>query len=171
MQMVKKGLLAALAVWFLVIVLMPKTAFYYKVEAWLARQDIVLNETKINEGLFSLELEGVTVYVKGIPIANIQTLKFCTLFLYSSLTVEGLLLDDSLKAMAPQDVNEAYIRQFIGLPFNLFITADGSFGQAEGSVDISARKMHLDFNDSAHVQMLRPPVKKGEKGWYYETSF
>jgi len=57
MQMVKKILLVVAIVWFTVLAFMPKLELYYTAEEALAKQDIVLNEEKISESLFGLNLE------------------------------------------------------------------------------------------------------------------
>jgi hypothetical protein len=51
------------------------------------------------------------------------------------------------------------------------VDAQGSFGGMTGAIDLNARKIHLDFNESKHIEMLKPQLKKSEKGWTYETSF
>ena len=90
MQMVKKSALIFLMLWFSILLFMPKAELYYTIEQSLAKQDIKLNEKSIEEGLFSLTLKDVTVYVKGIALANIEELDFFTLLFYSSLEVTNL---------------------------------------------------------------------------------
>ncbi len=79
MQMVKKSFIVLMVAWLGILVLMPKQELYYKLEEELAKQDIKLNEAKINEGLFSLTLNQVNVYFKGINVATIEEVNLCTL--------------------------------------------------------------------------------------------
>ena len=171
MQMVKKSFIVFIVIWFAILVLMPKQEFYYKLEEELAKHELILNEGKVNEGFFSLNLEQVTVYFKGIPVATIEKVNLCTLLFYSGIELQALHVDDSLKAMVPQVTQKALIRHSILSPLELFVDASGSFGAMAGTIDLSERKVRLDFNESKNIQMLKPQLKKGEKGWVYETSF
>jgi hypothetical protein len=51
------------------------------------------------------------------------------------------------------------------------VDAEGSFGGMTGTIDLNARTVHLDFNESKQIEMLKPQLKQSEKGWFYETSF
>ncbi len=171
MQMVKKSGIALLVAWFTILVLMPKQEFYYKLEEALAKYELELNEEKIDEGFFSLNLHQVTVYFKGIPVATIEEMDLCTLLFYSSLELKGLHVDDSLKRMVPQETQKALLSHTILSPLKVSVDAQGSFGGMTGTIDLHARKVHLDFNESKNIEMLKPQLKKAEKGWIYETSF
>ncbi|MBT8344238.1 MAG: hypothetical protein KJO45_05920 [Sulfurovum sp.] len=171
MQMVKKSFIVLLVTWFAILVLMPKQEFYYKLEEELAKHEIKLNEKKMNEGFFSLNLEQVTVYFKGIPVATIEEVNLCTLLFYSSLEAEAILIDDSLKTMVPQKTDKVVIIHSILSPLALFVDASGSFGGMTGAIELNARTLRLDFNESKNIEMLKPQLKKDEKGWHYETSF
>ncbi|GIT98918.1 hypothetical protein [Sulfurovum sp. TSL1] len=171
MQMVKKSGIVLIVAWFAILVLMPKQEFYYKLEEALSEQEIELNEEKIEEGLFSLNLHQVTVYFKGIPVATIEEMDLCTLLFYSSLELQGLHVDDSLKRMVPQETQKALLSHSILSPLKVSVDAEGSFGGMTGEIDLNARTVHLDFNESKDIEMLKPQLKKSEKGWFYETSF
>ncbi len=171
MQMVKKGVLVLLVTWLAIVILMPKQEIYYKLEEVLNGYEIRLNEEKKSEGLFSLNLKGVTVYVKGINVATINEVNLFTLLFYSSVELRSLLVDDSLKTMIPQETTSAVLRHSILSPLDVSVGAHGSFGALTGNIDLNERTVHLDFNESKNIQMLKPSLKKSEKGWVYETSF
>ena len=171
MQMVKKSLIVLMVAWFAILLFMPKQELYFKIEEELAKHEIELNEKKIHEGLFSLTLEEITVYFKGINVATIQEVDFCTLLFYSSIELQRLHVDDSLKSMVPQETKEALLSHSILAPLEVSVEASGSFGEMEGTIDLSARTVRLDFNESKNIEMLKPQLKKDEKGWVYETSF
>ena len=171
MQMVKKIFIAGVLVWLALIVLMPKLELYYKLEEVLEKQSIVLNEQKKDEGLFSLTLNQVDVYVKGIKLATIEKVDFFTLLFYSRVKCYNIVLDESLKAMAPTMFSEAIVSHGIWAPLKLKLEAEGAFGRLDGDVDIKKQYLRVDFNDSKGIEMLKPTMKKDEKGWYYETSF
>lgn len=171
MQMVKNTIGVLLLIWFVIIFFMPKEEIYFSLEQELAKNDIKLNEESRSEGVFSLSLENVTVYVKGIPLATIEELDIFTLLFYTSIHFETLMIDESLKTMTPTEIESLLISQTIWAPLDLTIKAEGPFGEARGSADLSARTLHIDFNDTKALGMLQSKLKQGEKGWYYETSF
>lgn len=171
MQMVKKSFIVLIISWLSIVVLMPKQELYYKLEEALAKQEIKLNEEKINEGFFSLTLKQVTVYYKGIPVAIIEEANLYTLLFYSSMELHSLHMDDSLKTMVPQETKKALLSHSIFSPLEVSVNANGSFGSTSGKIDLDERKVHLDFNESKNIEMLKPQLKQDEKGWAYETSF
>ena len=171
MQMVKKIFIALFITWFALLIFMPKQEIYYALEKELAKQEIEINEKSIEEGVFSLTLNQVSVYVKGIKIATIEELTFFTLLFYTKVELDTLLLDDALKAMAPQQTDKAILSHAILSPFDASVHAEGSFGVIDGSVDLKERKLHINFTETKEIDMIKSQLKKDEKGWYYETSF
>lgn len=171
MSMVKQIVLFFLAIWLALVILMPKREFYYKLEEVLSTQGIVLNEEKIEEGFFGITLKNVSVYVKGIYVASIEEVSLFTLFIYSRMEVNDLLVDDSLKTMIPQKTQNAVVNYSVFTPLSVSVEALGSFGSMSGDIALNERKVYLDFNESKNIDMLKPYLKKGEKGWVYETSF
>ncbi len=171
MSMVKYILTLCVVIWLALVILMPKQELYYKLEEVLLTQEIALNEKEIEENLFGLSLKNVSVYVKGINVANIEEVTLFTVLFYSCAKVKGLQMDDSLKTMVPQETEKAVLRHSVMAPFFVSVEAEGSFGSMAGEIDLNERKVHLDFNESKKLEMLNPQLKKGEKGWVYETSF
>ena len=171
MSMVKTILTLCVVIWLALVILMPKQELYYKLEEVLLTQEIALNEEEIEEGFFGLSLKNVSVYVKGIYVASIEEINLFTLLFYSSAEVKMLHIDDSLKTMVPQETQKAVLVHSLTAPFSVSVEALGSFGSMNGAIDLNERKVHLDFNESKNIAMLKPQLKKGEKGWVYETSF
>lgn len=171
MQMVKKSFIVFIILWMAILILMPKKAFYYKLEEALAKHEIILNEENIEEGLFSLCLKQVSVYFKGIHIASIEEVQMDTFLFYNRVALSAVHIDDSLKTMVPQETQKALATYSILSPLELFVEAEGSFGSMVGNIDLNKRNVYLDFNESKNIEMLKPQLKKSEKGWVYETSF
>ena len=171
MQMVKKTAIASLLIWFVLILFMPKEEIYFSLEKELVKNDIELNEESRSEGIFSLSLKNVTVYVKGIPLVTVEKIDFFTLLFYTSIHFETLMVDESLKTMTPTEIEDLIISQSILSPLSLSVKAEGPFGEAKGSVDLDKRKLRMDVNDTKALGMLKSKLKQGEKGWFYETSF
>lgn len=160
-----------MVVWLGILVFMPKQELYYKLEEVLDRYEVRLNEAEVSEGFFSLNLKQVNVYVKDIKVATIEEVSLFSLLFYSSMKVQSLKVDDSLKNMVPEETKSALLRHSIFSPEEVLVEASGSFGTLTGEIDLNTRQVHLDFNESKNIQMLKPALKKSEKGWVYETSF
>lgn len=158
-------------VWFAILVFMPKAELYYGVEKVLAKKDIRLNEGSIDEGLFSLTLYDVALYAKGIEVAHIKEVEFFTILFYSSLRVEELTVDEALQSKVPARTQEAHFSYTLFMPTTVSMDANGSFGVVEGSVDLLAQTVKVDFVERKEMEMLKPLLKKDEKGWHYEGSF
>jgi len=171
MQMVKKGALIFLAVWFVLLLFMPKAELYYTLEETLAKQDIKFNEKSIEEGLFTLTLKDVTVYVKGIALAQVEELDFFTILFYSSLDVYNLEVDEALHAKVPALTREATFIHNILSPLTVSIDANGSFGMIDGKVDLMSNEVRIDFVEVGNISMIQTFLTKDEKGWFYEKSF
>jgi len=171
MQMVKKIFIALAVIWFAVLLFMPKQAMYYKLEQELAKHAIKINEKSMDEGIFSFTLHQADIYAKGIKLASVEKVHFFTVLFYTKVTLEKLTLDDSLKNIAPTHTKEATLIYAIWNPLNISVEAEGSFGGLNGAVSLADKTLHLDFNESKGIEMLKPKLKQSEKGWYYETSF
>ena len=171
MQMVKRTFIIFMVAWLAIIVLMPKREFYYKLEEELAKYDIILNEETIDEGLFSLDLKQVSIYVKGINVATVEEMKLATFIVYSCVELRVLQVDDSLKNMVPSKTDKATAMHSVFSPFKVLVDASGTFGEMSGSIDLREQKVRLDFNESKNIEMLKPQLRKEGEGWVYETSF
>ena len=169
--MVKKIFILLLVAWFALLFFMPKQELYYTLEKELAKQGVEINEEGIEEGIFSLTLNNASIYVKGIKIATVEKVSFFTLLFYTKAEVNDLLLDDSLKAMAPKRTDKAVFTHSVLSVLNVLIHAEGSFGVVDGYANLKERMLHLDFIEPKEIDSIRSQLKKDEKGWYYETSF
>jgi len=172
MQVVKKFFIVLFVLWFALLLFMPKKELFYTLEKDLKAQGVQINEKGIEEGLFSLSLIDATIFYKGIKVAIVEKVNIFTLLFTTNIHISTLELDDSLKAFAPQKIDSADITHRLFAPYTLHITALGSFGKMEGSADLKAGKVRLDFlNTTKEIDVIRSQLKKDEKGWYYETSF
>jgi len=118
-----------------------------------------------------LTLHDASIYVKGIKLATVQKIDFCTLLFYTNIEVTELLLDESLKNIAPTTIDRVSLSHAAWNPLHLGVDAEGSFGKVDGNVAIAGRTLRLDFNETKNIKMLKANLKEDEKGWYYETSF
>jgi hypothetical protein len=171
MQVVKKLLLGLLLVWGALLLFMPKEELYFSLERELAKQGVEINEGTITESPFGLTLENVTVYVQGIQVATLKEVSLFTLLFYTRIEAEEIKTDKALHSMLPSEIAKLEAVHSVLSPLMLHVKAEGSFGKVEGEVSLNKREVHLDFVETKQIDMLRSVLKKGEKGWYYETSF
>lgn len=73
--------------------------------------------------------------------------------------------------MMPERAESIIATHSILHPVHLSISAEGSFGKAEGVLSIAQRTLRVDFIETKDIEAILPHLKQGEKGWYYETAF
>jgi len=169
--MVKKTFIALGVIWLALVVLMPKQEMYYKLEQILAEEGIKINEKHIQEGWFSLDLDGLEVYAKGIKLADIESLSLFTVLFYTNIEIDNIVLDELLKDKIPTKIDTVNLSHAVWNPMHVGVNGEGPFGSFKGDVQLSERIVRLDFNDTKGIENLQPQLKQDEKGWYYETSF
>ena len=171
MQVVKKAFMVLFVAWFAFVLFMPKRNLYYKVEQELATQGIKINEGSIREGFFSLDFDKAVIYIQGIDLIHVTHASFFSLLFYSSMTLQEVVLDDSLKNMVSTSLDDATLSHVIWNPAHVEVSGKGAFGIFKGDIDLLQHKVHLDFTGLSEHSILKRQLKKDEKGWYYETSF
>lgn len=171
MQMVKNIFLVLIILWLSLIVFTPKRSIYYTLEKELALKGVKINEANIVDGFFSLKIEGLEVYFKGINIAHIKEVNLFTLLAFSSLDIQSIKLNESFKAMLPEEIKTLHISHRIDKPFVIPIDINGSFAKIQGEANIKKRKVRLNFVSTYDIEILKRFLKKDKEGWYYETSF
>lgn len=141
------------------------------VEEQLLQYGVIINNEQVEESLFSLNLKDAEVYLKGIKVAKVSSIELFTLLFYSSLEIQGLDIDNSLKKLVPTQIESLEASYRVVTPQTLSLDLNGSFGEAEGYLNIGEQKLHLDITKEGSLSSLKPMLKKGQDGWYYETSF
>ncbi len=171
MQMVKKAILFFIVILFSLAVFAPKRELYYLLEKQLMQLDIIIDNEKIESGLFTLKLKHPEFYIKGIKMAEIEEISLFTLFFYSSITAKGIETDASLRKWIPVEIAVVSAHYQLFTPESIIVNAIGSFGAAKGYLLPAENLLHLDLTEEEPIKELKPMLKKGEKGWYYEASF
>jgi hypothetical protein len=150
---------------------MPKQELYYTLEKTLLGEGIEINEESLEETIFGLTAKNVTFYFKGIKVATAEEIDMYTLLFYSRVKVITLKVNESLRAFVPQEIgNTRFVHSMLS-PSTVRIKIRGTFGLAEGRMDLKTRKVHIDFTEPKDIVSIRSQLKKDEQGWYYETSF
>jgi len=171
MQVVKKVLLGLLVILFSLAIFAPKRELYYLLEERLMQQDIIISNEEIDDGLFTLTLRHPELYFKGIKVANINEVKLFSLLFYTTVIIKEIKTDASLQKWIPGEIDNFTAGYLLWKPGNIALGAMGSFGRAEGVVSLNKRVIHIDLVGEKSIKRLKPLLKKGKKGWYYENSF
>ena len=171
MQVVKKVLLGLLVILFSLAIFAPKRELYYLLEERLMQQDIIISNEEIDDGLFTLTLRHPELYFKGIKVANINEVELFSLLFYTTVIIKEIKTDASLQKWIPGEIDNFTAGYLLWKPGNIALGSMGSFGRAEGVVSLNKRVIHIDLVEEKSIKRLKPLLKKGEKGWYYENSF
>jgi hypothetical protein len=156
---------------FSIVAFAPKRELYYKLENYLLKKDIVIDNEQIEEGLFTLKIRHPDIYVKGIKAVEAGEISFLSLVFYNRLQGRDMRVDRSLRNFLPGEISIASAKYSIIDPLHIVIDAKGAFGEAHGYISLKKRTLHMDFSDVKSLGALRSMLRKGEKGWYYESSF
>ena len=171
MQVVKKIVFILLIVWLGFLVFMPKVSLYNTVQARLAKKDIRINEEHIDEGLFSLTLTGVNVYVKGINLVHIDKIDLFTLVFYTRIDIKNMVVDEVLHRKVPEHIATLKATHILIKPDTIMMETSGSFGVAKGEIQLRDKKAHLELIEVDKIEKIKSILQKDKKGWFYEKSF
>jgi len=170
MQVVKNIFIALVSLLIAIVIFMPKQELYYKLEKSLDSYGIILNEKKIDENLFALDMSDIDVYAEGIKVAHIDNIHCFIGIFYNYIDISGVVFDKSLKSFVPLKITKADITASILNPTQATIGIDGDFGKAKGYVNING-VLHLDIIDVKDIKAFKRSLHKNGNGWYYETKF
>lgn len=169
--MVKKIALLLIVVLLSIVIFAPKRELYYLLENKLVEEDIIISQEKINAGLFSLDIIEPDLYIKGLKIASVKRVKVTPLLFFTTASVREVQFDPAFDRWVAGGVTKITATHQLFDPFRIQLVFSGGFGEARGYADMQTRMMHLDFLGESVPAKLRALFRKGEKGWYYETSF
>jgi len=106
-----------------------------------------------------------------LPYIIVTIVVFLLVLFYSINSKSNIQIDESIGKMLPQAIDYIKIKHSILSPLFVDVNANGTFGEARAKVNILKRRVHIDINDTSSLPMLKPWLKKGDKGWFYEKSF
>ena len=171
MQVVKKIIFVFFLVWLGFVAFMPKVSLYNTLQERLAKKDIKINEERIEEGVFSLTLTGVEVYVKGINLVHIDKIDLFTLLFYTRIEIKNMLVDEVLHRSVPEQITTLMATHTLMSPDGIGVEASGSFGVAKGEIKLKEKKAHLELIEVGKIEKIKKKKKKNKKGWFYEKHF
>ena len=168
--MVKKAILVFMVVILSLAIFAPKRELYYMLEDRLMQNGIIIHNEQIEDGLISLTINHPKIYVRGILIANVDKIRLWTIFFYSRLAVGNIDIDKSLQKFVPSPIKKVQVAYSLANPTNLSILVTGDFENINGQLSLKDRVVHIDITDKKLINRFKSQLRKGENGWYYETS-
>lgn len=171
MQMVKKIVVGFFVILIAFLAFMPKVELYYLLEKELVKYDVKINEKSIEEGIFSLTLNNVSIFAKGIHIADIDKIEVISFLVYNNIVINNIVFDELLKGQAPKKIDYINILHSVEDIMNIVIDANGTLGTVSGGVDLNKQKVRVNFSSINELRNIQSFLKKDKKGWYYEKSF
>ena len=177
--MVRKIVIFFAYVLFFILALMyfsPKVSLYHLMEKELKKYDVVISDERVEDRGFSLDVNSLTLYAKGINSASVENINIKLLALYNSIDISNIRLSSIATTFIPVRINELHITYSIFNPLNITAEGSGGFGEAEGTFNILKRTLNLNVIPSP--KMLKQyknsmrKMKKNEDGSYsYDKSF
>jgi hypothetical protein len=152
-------------------IFMPKLNLYYYLEDKLAQNGVTISNENATSTISSLKLSNANVSYQGADIATIGKLKAMPFIAYNKLEAKNIELAGIAKKFANIEIDNLKATHTLLKPYIVKISANGSFGVANGYANLKQRVLHLDIVDAKDIKALKRFLKRGEKGWYYESKF
>jgi len=171
MQMVIKLLGTILVALVAIVVFAPKRELYYALEHEWERSGIVIADETITEGPNSLKVEHARLLYQGAPIATVDRAIVRTWLVFSILEIEGIKPLPGMEKLLPITLDKARATHVLWYPTVVTLELNGSFGRAEGELDLLQRRLKLKSPDAGKVEAIRPYLKNDERSWIYEYRF
>ena len=170
MRLVKYIITSIVTLYIGFILFMPKEHLYYKVESILKEQGVVIGNEEMQSSLLDLKLLHPVIYYQGLDIARVSIFKFKPLLIINSLSAENIELLGVAKELNIE-IDSIKANHIITKPYHIKVDIDANFGIASGYIDLKERVVHIDIVEPKDIKRLRRFLKKGQKGWFYESKF
>jgi len=171
MRLVRNMIIFIVALYIGAILFMPKSQLYYFAEKQLKQYGVVIGNEELNSKLVSLEILHPVAYYQGVDIARATSVKITPLLFINKLEADNVELLNVAKKFLDVEITELKLNQSILKPYRVKIDAKGNFGVANGYANLRSRLVHIDIVEPKDINSIKIYLKKGEKGWYYESRF
>jgi len=158
-----------------VLIFFPKQSAYNFLEHELFKEKLIISGEKRIEKAFSLTIKDGDVYLKGINVANINKASFTSYLVYTKVQIKDIRLLESLKSIFPTPISSIKLKHSI-LEFDkVKISANGVFGNVNGSIDIINRIITLELYASSEMRSsyskILSQMKLKEGRYFYEYRY
>jgi len=167
----------AYSLFFLMMLLyfMPKQNLLFLLQEKLQPYALTITQEQLDEKALSLELHNVDLSYEGVAVANIKDIVLQPLIASNSITATAITLAPFLRSYLPPDIASVRLSHQLLDPLHLSIEVKGDFGEAEGSYDLSSKRIVLILHPSKtflrrYRKSLRYLKKNKEGGYFYEQT-
>lgn len=171
MRVVRNIVLFIVALIVGVVLFMPKSQLYYYGEKQLKQYGVVIGNEKLDDKLLSLNILHPVVYLQGLGVVRASKVEVMPLLFINRVDADGIELINEAKKFLNVNITKLKLNQSILKPYRVKIDAQGSFGVANGYANLKSRVVHIDIIKPKDINSIKRYLKKGEKGWYYESKF
>ena len=148
----------------------PKQELYYLLEKKLKEQDIIISNETLKDTWYGLNISNADIYIKGVKTAHSAELKLNIFFLYNTLQIDSLNIDDNIPNMGGQGLEMFKATYSVMDPTHITMKGFGSFGSLDGYFTIMTQHIKILFPMTKNIKSLKKFLKKDEKGvWKYES--
>jgi len=152
-------------------IFMPKLNLYNYLEHKLNEKGLVIYNEKSRNKLTNLYITDAKVSYQGADIAEINSITITPLILFNQIVAKNIELTGVAKQFLNVEIESLKITQSIIKPYIVKISANGTFGVASGYANLKQKIIHIDIVDAQDIEPIKKLLKRGEKGWYYESQF
>jgi hypothetical protein len=153
------------------VLFMPKSNLYYKAEELLNKQGVVIDNEEVRSSLINLKIMHPVAYYQGVDFARASMIKVTPLLFINTLEAENIELLSVAKKFLNISITTLKANHTILNPFNIKLNIVGNFGTASGYIDLKEKVIHIDIIEPKDINSIKKFLKKGKKGWYYESKF
>ncbi len=171
MRVVRTIFLFIVALYLGLVLFMPKTELYYYIEKQLSSYGVVIDNEELNSKPTFLEVLHPIAYYQGADVARVAKIKVTPLLFINKIEADNIELLNVAKQFLNVSIDSLKVNHSILKPYRVKIDAVGSFGVANGYANLKQRVIHIDIIKPKSINSIKRFLKKGEKGWYYESSF
>ncbi len=169
MRLVRNSIFTLLFIIVGFIVFMPKVELYYKAEQLLKKQGIVIDNEEIKSNPAALKILHPVVYFRGVDVARASVVELKPLLFVNRLKAENIELLNVAKNFLNISINSLVANHTIFKPYYIKLNIDGNFGVASGYIDLKSKIIHIDIVEPKDINSIKKFLKKGKKGWFYES--
>jgi hypothetical protein len=155
---------------FALMLFIPKASLYFFFEKELKNYEVVISKEQLKENLLSLDIHNLELSAKGIDTALIKDASVTLLGISNSVDLEKIKLSSLVEAYLPSKIEHLEINYTLFNPLNITAAAQGEFGEARASFNITSRALRVVLKPSKKMlsryrNSLRK-FKKSKEGEY-----
>jgi hypothetical protein len=153
---------------------LPKTEIWYKVEELLFKDEVIIDNEKINENILSLNLSNGIIFFQSLEIAKFQTNSIFLALFYNSIKIKNFHFGVDTANFQNLFFDVLNINYSIFSPTSIYISGNGNFGTLKGVFHIKDNQIDILINPSEILKKKRSimkNLKKHKKGYIYNAKF